>query len=333
MTRRNLTDAPNEAAANPQLVVAIGRHHLRAALVSVDGTLLARNTALTLPQEPPAAILGRLEQLVEGVVRKAAVPASTPLTVVLPGRITVAQEAVVQVPDLGWHDLPLPALLTAQLQRPVVLWTAGEAMTCGEWQFGAGQGVDDLLMLHCADEIIGGSISQGTPVPGYDGVPGAIGHLAGAPNGPLCRCGARGCLTAQAGGNALAATASALLEAGLPSDLPDLQAERGERLSLPLLIYAAAYDDGVAQEVLARAGTAVGLALAALMQQYHPTLLVLGGELFRAGALVLEPLHDTLQHHLSPTEVAAVRIEPARLGDTAVLLGGAWLTRHGQQWT
>lgn len=64
-----------------------------------------------------------------------------------------------------------------------------------------------------------------------------------------------------------------------------------------LLLRARDGDEGV-RAIFTRAGMALGVALANLINIFDPALLVIGGEGLRAGALLVEPMRRTLPLHV-----------------------------------
>jgi glucokinase len=150
-----------------------------------------------------------------------------------------------------------------------------------------------------------------------------------AMDGPRCHCGGKGCLEAFAGGWAIEEAAQGLLDQGMPSLLTELMAQRNERLSGALVNHAAEQDDGVAIEVLHRAGRALGFAVASLIHLYDPEVVAIGGGVVAAGQFFLRPMHEAIDEHLIPQFRHGLQILPSELGQDAGLLGAAVMA-HGQ---
>ena len=74
------------------------------------------------------------------------------------------------------------------------------AAAWGEFQFGAGDDADDLLLVTIGTGIGGGIIFNGELYRGAFGVGAEIGHMRVVPDGILCGCGNRGCLEQYAAG-------------------------------------------------------------------------------------------------------------------------------------
>lgn len=88
---------------------------------------------------------------------------------------------------------------------PVDLENDAIAAAIGEWQFGAGKGLDNLVYVTVSTGIGGGVVSDGRVVRGRKGMAAHVGHMSVVPDGELCPCGNRGCFEAYGSGTALRA--------------------------------------------------------------------------------------------------------------------------------
>jgi predicted NBD/HSP70 family sugar kinase len=153
--------------------------------------------------------------------------------------------------------------------------------------------------------VSAGLVINGAIYRGVTGKAGQIGHVTIDENGPICRCGSRGCLDTLAGG-------PALLE--LFRDDPGMQRLRD------LLVRADA-GDASARRVIADAGRHIGIAAASLCNLFDPELLVIGGELAQAGEILLAPLRHALERSALAGEGGVPEVVQGELGDRAEVLG------------
>lgn len=71
----------------------------------------------------------------------------------------------------------------------------------GEWQYGQGKGIDNLLMMTIGTGIGTAVISEGIPIRGPNYRGGNLGgHILVRSGGRLCTCGSHGCLESEASG-------------------------------------------------------------------------------------------------------------------------------------
>ncbi len=91
------------------------------------------------------------------------------------------------------------------------------------------------------------------------------------------------------------------------------------------VVAAARAGNRAAREVVRRAATLLGLAVANLISLFDPEVIVLGGGLGASGETLLAPLRRTALEWAQPLAARQVRITASRLGGQAPLLGAARL--------
>jgi len=205
----------------------------------------------------------------------------------------------------GWVGVDVAAELEQRLGVPVHVDNDANLGALAEWVLGAGRGAEDLAYLMLSSGIGAGLILGGRLYRGANGTAGEIGHVLVDDQGPLCRCGNRGCLETYAG-------AHALLE---------LLGRAHGALDVHAMVKLAGEGDPACQRVIADAGRTVGVTVAALCNQFNPERVVVGGELAGTGDLLLAPLRDAVRRYALPAAAEAVTIVPGELGDRAELLG------------
>ena len=205
----------------------------------------------------------------------------------------------------GWVGVDVAAELEKRLAVPVHVDNDANLGALAEWVLGAGRGAEDLAYVMLSSGIGAGLILGGRLYRGANGTAGEIGHVLVDDQGPLCRCGNRGCLETYAG-------AHALLE---------LLGRAHGALDVTEMVRLASEGDPACQRVVTDAGRVVGVAMAALCNQFNPERVVVGGELAATGDLLLEPLRDAVRRYALPAAADAVTIVAGELGDRAELLG------------
>lgn len=314
-------------AEPPTLAVDLGGTNVRAAAIASDGRIIARKQLPTRAHAGVEEVLAGVAEAVGVVATEARLAADAPVGVVLPGALDPISGFLMIAPNLGWRDLPIRDLLTKRLGRPVTIGNDVNAGAYGEWRYGAGQGTRDFVYIACGTGVGGGIITAGRLLLGRAGLAGEVGHMVVALDGPRCHCGGKGCLEAYAGGWAIEQAAQDLLAAGIPSSLTEMMAERGENLSGALINYAAEHDDGLALEVLSRAGRALGFAVASLVHLFNPEVVAIGGGVISAGPFLFEPMQEAIDAHLIDGFERELRVVPAALGQDSGLLGVAAMAR------
>jgi glucokinase len=104
---------------------------------------------------------------------------------------------------------------------------------------------------------------------------------------------------------------------------------QGRELAGPLVTELAHDGDDAAREAIALIGTALGVAIASLLNIFNPEVVVIGGGVIAAGELLLIPAREEVTRRvLAPTRDAA-RIVAARFGVEAGMVGAAAMAFDG----
>jgi predicted NBD/HSP70 family sugar kinase len=210
----------------------------------------------------------------------------------------------------GWGDEPPQPAIEARLGLPVVVENDANAGAIGERTFGAAAGVDDLIYVRLSTGVGAGLIVGGSIYTGGSGMAGEIGHVTVVEDGPICRCGNRGCLEAVAGPPVVAGLLSAAV---------------GEPVSVPRMLELVAEGHRGALRAIDDAGALAGRAIAATVNVLNPRMVVVGGELAGAGAPLLDAVRRAVRRHASPPIASTVEVRPGTLGEQAEVLGAAAL--------
>jgi glucokinase len=207
---------------------------------------------------------------------------------------------------------------------PVRVHNDAVCMAAGEHWRGAGRGSRNILGMVVSTGVGGGLILENQLIDGRSGNAGHIGHVVVDPDdGPVCVCGARGCLEAIARGPALTDWAQA------EGWRPGQAGVTGKELSGD-----AAQGHSVARAAMRRAGRALGIAIASATNLCDLEVVSIGGGLSQAGALIFDPLQESLDAHTGLEFARQVRVVPAALGQHAGLIGAAALIAVGRKyWT
>lgn len=201
--------------------------------------------------------------------------------------------------------------------------------TCAAWaehERGAWGGYNHTLFLTLGTGIGGGVTVKGELLRGAHGFGGEAGHMVIDPSGPPCPCGRRGCWERYASGSGLGRLARDAAMAGQAPRVLELaggdpEAVRGEHVTR-----AATEGDQGAVAVMATFGSWVALGIANLVAVLDSEMVIIGGGLIEAGAVVMDPIRAAFDAHLMGAEVRpAVPIEQATMGGWAGGIGAALL--------
>jgi predicted NBD/HSP70 family sugar kinase len=288
--------------------IAFGDRDIRVA-VSDGGMQVLGQQRMPLPADHHADEgMERAARLLSDIVERAGARMSD-LTAVgfgLPAPVDsvtgeVGSEAILP----GWRGVPVAEAMEARLRAPVRLDNTANLAALGELRSGALRGVGTGCYIKASYGVGAGLIINGTLFRGSAGTAGEIGHLTIDENGPICRCGNRGCLDTFVGSRAL---------------LDALAVSHGQLTLRDVLTRTAEGDPGC-RRVVADAGRHIGVAAAGLVNLLNPEVIVVGGQLARVGEVVLGPLREAIERCAIPSAGASVEVVGAELGEEAELVG------------
>jgi len=304
---------PVMLALDPGAGAVVGLHFdhgaLHVAVADLDHTILAERTAELDVDHHADEGLQAAAALVDEVLTEAGVERDRVLGAGagIAGPIDAATGTVGNSTILpGWVGIDVAGELERRLGLPVHVDNDANLGALAESLLGAGRDASEIVYLMLSSGIGAGLILGGRLYRGAGGTAGEIGHVLVDEQGPMCRCGNRGCLETYAGAGAL---------------LDLLRRSHGEDLTVERMIALARDGDLACRRVLADAGRTVGIAVAALCNQFNPELVVAGGNLAAAGDLLLDPMREALRRYAIPAAAGDARIVRGALGDRAELLG------------
>ncbi len=235
----------------------------------------------------------------------------------LPGVVDTAEDGTTSIhaQSLGWQPTSLDQVF-GSMGVPTFADNGAKTLATAEMWFGAAQGRAHSIVVLVGRGLGIGVIAGGRLLRGTSSSAGEWGHTKVSLGGPTCQCGARGCVEAYVGGDAIIRR---WREAG--ADVAGSDAE-----AFAQLIDAADAGDATAGRVLSETIEILGLGLANLVNLFNPEQIVMGGW---AGLRLVERRQSELQQQVARFALTRpadqVVLEPGKVGEDAVALGAALL--------
>jgi predicted NBD/HSP70 family sugar kinase len=185
----------------------------------------------------------------------------------------------------------------------------------GELWFGGHEDLVDFVHVSGEIGVGGGIVIDGELFRGVRGFAGEIGHVVVQPDGPPCRCGARGCLEQVAGQEAILRSAGLTGAVGTSIGQP--------RGSVAELLARARDGEPETLRAVSEAGRALGMGLSATVNIVDPSTVVLGGLYAALEPWLSKPLLGELGQRAIALRWSPVRVLASRLGPDAAVRGAA----------
>ncbi len=298
--------------------IDVGGTNVKLGLIDPRGDVVSRLSFSTrnfsaTPEKLTAAIC----EAVGALLRKERVLKASVIGVGvgLPGLIDVKNGIVRILPNIpGWKDVPLKKVMEKKLGLCVQLENDVNMITLGEWKYGAGKGLTDVLFITLGTGVGGGLILNGDIYRGPGFAAGEIGHEPLNEKGPECGCGGWGCFERYVGNKELQHAAAKLFkEHDITLEDVYQKAVEGKKKALK-------FWDMVGEQV--------GNGLIGPVNLLNPQAIVIGGGVSRSFAFLEPAIARTLRRRAMRTQAEMVRIIKALLDDDAGIIGAKVLICH-----
>ncbi len=306
--------------------VDVGGTKISAALFTERGRMTGR---LRVPIEKGTAEkpVRQIAAIIRGLEEQAARAGGQlrAVGICVPG-IVFGKTGAVWAPNIpGWGRYPLKEKLAAGTKTPVVLGSDRDAYVLGEQWRGAARGLQDVVFLAVGTGIGAGILSGGRLCRGSRDIAGAVGWFALDPRFKT-EYAAMGCFEAEASGASIGRNAREFLRTGAPSSMKGLIRGRLENITAEAVIAAARSGDRLARFILDTAIGYLAMGVANIVSLLNPEMIILGGGLFQAGDILLEPVRREFMKWAQPIAARQVKLRLSALGEDAGLYGAARLT-------
>ncbi len=306
--------------------VDIGATSLDVALLRPDLSLIARHAQEADVQAGPGPIMARLRSLLPAMLAQNGIARDTVLAVGIgvPGPVNFTAGQLVNPPLMpGWDSYAIREDLGEILDAPVFVDNDVNLMALGVlWR--QRKQIENFLVIKIGTGIGCGIVCHGELYRGATGSAGDIGHICVDPEGPLCRCGNRGCVEAMAAAPAIVAMGMEAAQSGRSEALARKLAQQG---SLSASDIGAACRDGdpEADAIVRRSGRLIGQVLAALVNFYNPSHIFIGGGVSAIGPMFLAAIRQSVNQRSLALSTRHLEITSAPLGPETGLIGAGVL--------
>jgi predicted NBD/HSP70 family sugar kinase len=293
------------------LGIEIANGMVRVAVCNVARDLLVHETVAVDERNKPAETLRIVDALIDrllagtGFRRDQVLGAGIAMPGPIQRRTGLTGRACTLKP---WVGVNPRTLAEAALRLPVLVDNDANLAALAELTWGAARGLRDYAYIYAATGIGAGFVLDGAVYAGANGTAGEIGHTTINEDGLVCECGGRGCLNTLANPDAISR---------------QLWQSHRRRPSIREVIALAHEGDAGCRRVLADAGSHIGVAMANMYNLLDPELIVLGGNLAAAGAILIDPLRQSMVRRAIHAGEAVPAVVAGELDEEVVVVIGA----------
>lgn len=208
----------------------------------------------------------------------------------------------------NWNASNPAEEMRTRVPLPVLVDNDANLAALAELRFGAGRGRDDFIYVLVAGGIGSALVLNGRLYRGATGLAGELAHTVTDPNGPLCRCGNRGCLD---------------VSYDVRAQLAVLRPVIGESIGIDDIVRLLVERDRATLGVVRDAGVAIGRVLAGYCNELNPSAMIFGGPLASAESPLLEGVRQAIDRFALSAIADQVELVRGAFGPTGELIGVA----------
>jgi predicted NBD/HSP70 family sugar kinase len=309
------------------VAVHIALHYFTVGLVNLGGSIVAKTTR-SFPFPPgaqPLDVLPGLVDTIETLLRENHVEPGKAfgMGVAVPGIVNYHAGCLKENPFLeGWEGFELRRYLEEKLNIATFIENDVKTLTLGEFQFGTGYHVKDMICLWFEDGIGAGIVHNGKLIRGVNYSAGEIGYAEFCPEVPfrktLLMDGDSGFWGKVLSFTNLERTIRRGIEQGWKTDLKMDSTVDG-------LIEAALARDPLALYIVRQAGQILGNIVLNLIYTFDPSVFLLSGVLFNRLPMLTDEVQQVLRKGQLKAPLETVELRTSTLGENGITVGGAAL--------
>lgn len=307
--------------------IDLGGTKVEWAIVDKAGGILFSHRYSTNPENGHERVIADIAACVKDCLSKTSEDIFS-MGIGVAGQVEPETGIVQFAPNLGWEDVHLRKKLEKGVGLPVIVTNDVRAATYGEWFYGAGQDVDDLVGIFVGTGIGGGVVSGGRLVEGCSNTAGELGHITIVAGGRRCRCSNLGCLEAYAGGWAIAERAREAVKDDIFSGRKIIKLAGGiENITAAAVSKAYKAKDPLACQLVEDTGKYLCAGIVSIVNAFNPRLIILGVGVIEKLAVLISTVEKGVRKYALKAASSDLSIVKAKLGEKAAAIGAAALAR------
>lgn len=267
-------------------------------------------------------------EFIEDTIREAGIDRSklSGLGLSVPGIVEAGNGIVIASIDYNWKNKDLCTPLSEHFGIPTFIENSSRTMAVGEKWFGKGEKSDNFALVTIGHGIGAAFIINGEIYDGFYKLSGEVGHMVIDPNGPVCKCGKRGCLETFASGNAIKMQAISLGGEAEDSKILELVNGEKEKIDVDIVFKAESAGDPLASKIIDNAIRYLTIGLENLISILDCKLVVLSGYVVKDNdwfaERVKKRINDNRQLYYGDKPID---VKLSALGEEAAVIGAAMI--------
>ncbi|MGB4588439.1 MAG: ROK family protein [Clostridiaceae bacterium] len=299
--------------------VDLGGTKITTAISDLTGDIIEKTTLATGSALGEEVVLSRIFDSISMVLEASKISEQDVRAIGIgsPGPLDSEKGIIITTPNLPFKNYNLVKPIEEKFGIKTYLDNDANAAAIGEYTFGAGKGTKNLIYITVSTGVGGGAILNGRPYRGNTSNALEVGHMTIEPfSKHQCNCGKYGDVESLASGTAIAKRAKEAVEEGRETSLKDI-----ENITSYEVHQAYLEGDQVAIEILDTALEYMGIAIANLILNFDPEMIVIGGGVTKIGELFFDKVRESAKKRSFDFMFNSTKIVPSKLGQESGVIG------------
>jgi len=299
--------------------VDLGGTKITTAISDLTGEIIEKTTLATGSALGEEVVLSRIFDSISMVLEASEISEDEvrAIGVGAPGPLDSEKGIIITTPNLPFKNYNLVKPIEERFGIKTYLDNDANAAAIGEYTFGAGKGTKNLIYITVSTGVGGGAILNGRPYRGNTSNALEVGHMTIEPfSKHQCNCGKYGDVESLSSGTAIAKRAKEAVEEGRETSLKDV-----ENITSYEVHQAYLEGDKVAIEILDTALEYMGIAIANLIVNFDPEMIVIGGGVTKIGDLFFDKVKESAKKRSFDFMFNSTKIVPSKLGQESGVVG------------
>lgn len=302
--------------------VDIGRDLIKAAVVKIDGEIIAVKTFPLDRKQTRDYLIAGIFQIIRNIRQSVAAENINPISIGISAKGFIDHRSgVILGPDQGiddWIDVPVTRIVKQETGLPVFADNDANMMTIAEHRFGAAKGYKNVIFVALRSGIGGGIIINDRLYRGSNNAGGEIGQMIIDHSKGLSDKGIRGSFEHLASASSVVRRYLELCGSAGKKDFPTPSCRE---------IFELSYRQSPeAVQVVSENAEYIGTGLANLITIFAPEIIVLGGGMSEADESYIEMIKQSAISNSLENCRSDLKIVRSHSGANGSLLGSAYLS-------
>lgn len=223
----------------------------------------------------------------------------------------------------GWENTPIKALLEEKYSLKTTVVNDANCVAIGEKWIGSAKDASNALILTIGTGLGGGIIVDNEILLGKSGFGGEIGHFSIDYHGRDCTCGNKGCFEQYASMTALVKDIKTFYEKANPDFLT------GKDVNGKFIFSQITEGNADITNIVDTWIDTISRGIVSLVHIFNPEIVIIGGGVSLQEELFIKKLRAMVLQGLMPNFSKELKVEAAKLGNNAGLVGAvSYLIHH-----